>query len=239
MNPVIHACSSASQAAQRAGELLSQKLALPGPILLLLSGGSSLKILESTQLNKIDKRVTISVLDERLSADPAVNNFAQLARTDFLKQAIAQGAQVIDTRAQEGETLDLLSARFEWALREWREKNPDGHIVITQGIGSDGHTAGIFPYPEDPDGFKKRLDNPDRWVIGYEAGAKNQYPQRVTVTLPFLRMVDLSILFACGEEKKDTLVKMLMLRGSLAEIPARIVQEMRQVDLFTDLPVSR
>ena len=82
------------------------------------------------------------------------------------------------------------------------------------------------------------FDDPDQWVVRYDAGEKSPYPHRVTVTLPFLRQVDASIVYACGKEKQGALIKTLKLRGTLAETPGRVIQEMKKVDLFTDIPVS-
>ena len=109
-------------------------------------------------------------------------------------------------------------------------------MVITQGIGEDGHTAGIMPYPENSALFKSLFDDPEKWVVGYDAEGRNEHPLRVTVTLSFLReVVDHSIVYAVGDGKKEALRQVLAETGTLWQTPARIIHEMRNVMLFTDL----
>ena len=47
------------------------------PILLMVSGGSVLELLAGIEMKYIGKHITVTVLDERYSKDPAVNNFSQ------------------------------------------------------------------------------------------------------------------------------------------------------------------
>ena len=202
------------------------------PVLVLLSGGSAFDLLRKIDIENFGKHITIGVLDERFSTDEKVNNFAQLTATEFYRRAQEKGVHFIDTRIKEGETLEGLVKRFEKALREWKEENPVGTVIITQGIGTDGHTAGIMPHFENPEMF----DDPDIWVLGYDAKEKLQHPLRVTVTFPFLRnIVDHSIVYAKGEEKKEIVEKIMAKQGSLAQIPALIIHEMKDVKIITEL----
>ncbi len=198
---------------------------ISGPVLFLSSGGSSLELLNGLQ---IGENVTVSVLDERYSTDPAVNNFVQLF------ERIRPNA-FIDTRVGQNEILEQLAERFEKELRMWKEKNPEGKIVITQGMGFDGHVAGIMPYPENRELFRQMFENRERWVVGYDAAGKNQYPLRITVTFPFLRQVDYSIGYIMGEAKRDALSRVTASEGSLPETPGRILREMKSVKIFTDI----
>jgi 6-phosphogluconolactonase/glucosamine-6-phosphate isomerase/deaminase len=104
-------------------------------------------------------------------------------------------------------------------------------------MGPDGHTSGIMPYPENPDYFYKTFDNTDQWIVAYDANAKNQYPQRVTTTFPFLRMIDYSIFFVTGENKKNAFQRVLSNSAPLHETPATIIQSMKNVFVFTDITV--
>lgn len=202
------------------------------PILFLLSSGSAFNLLKEIDTENFGKHVTIGVLDERFSTDPKINNFAQFTATDFYRRVKEKEVQFIDTRVKEEETMEELAERFEKALRTWKEKNPEGKVVITQGIGPDGHTAGIMPHPEGPEMF----ENPDTWVLGYDAGNRLQHPLRVTTTFPFFRnIVDYSVVYVKGEEKKEILEKVMAKQDSLAQIPALIIHEMKEVILFTDL----
>ena len=200
------------------------------PILFLSSGGSSLELLDGLSLGD---HVTVSVLDERYSNDPTINNFSQLMTHRI-------SAKFIDTRIKEGESIQELAQRFEKELREWKNANPNGTIVITQGMGSDGHTAGMMPYPESHPIFQNLFENSHRWVVGYDATKeKNEYPLRVTVTMPFLQeVVDHSIVYLTGENKTEAFKRTLDSQGKLWETPARIIREMKDVKIFTDIVYS-
>src|SRR3989344_3898823 len=134
------------------------------PVLLLLSGGSALELLECAEMKYIDKRVTIAALDERFSRDPAVNNFSQIAETDFYKKAERKGIDYIDTRIHRKISFYGLAQKFERSLKRWRKKYSSGVIIITQGIGEDGHTAGVLPYPENQKKFTQLFER-ERWVV--------------------------------------------------------------------------
>lgn len=206
-------------------------------ILLLFSGGSALSILSSVK-NGLGENITISVLDERYSVDPHVNNFMQIFETLFYSIAKENGCKFIDTRIIRDETIGDLSIRFKKEINGWKEKNPDGLIIITQGMGPDGHTSGIMPYPENKDLFEKQFDDKNNWVIGYDAGNKSQYSKRVTTTLPFLRTVDISIMLVTGKDKAEKLNKVLSETIPAHIFPAVIIKEMKKVYLFTDIKTN-
>jgi len=205
------------------------------PALFLSSGGSSLTLLDTVATDHTGPQTTLGVLDERYTIDPMISNFAQFSATPFFKKAQEQGAQSINTSVQEGESHEQLAERFEQALKAWKKENPKGVVIVTQGVGPDGHTTGIFP-AANSEQFTRLFDQ-NRWVVGYTALVpKEKYPQRVTVTLPFLRdVVDHSIVYMVGEEKRDALQRMLQDKGALWETPARIVHEMKNVTLYTDV----
>jgi len=205
------------------------------PVLLLLSGGSAFDLLKATLSDCIGTHTTIAVLDERFSEDQTTNNFALVEKTDFFQRAQEAGAQSIDSMIRVGDDVESLAIRFEVALRAWRSENPEGVILITQGIGPDGHTAGIMPFPENEKLFEKLFFDDSRWVCGYDAGTKNQYPLRVTTTISFLLSVDYSIVYCVGKNKKEALSRVLADQGNLVATPARIIREMKNAALFTDI----
>lgn len=206
------------------------------PILFLTAAGSALALLDAVRTEALGSGLTIGVSDERFDTDPKINNFAQMAATPFFKRAEAAGSGFINTRPMPGETLHLMGKRFDQELKEWRRKNPEGRIVMTQGIGPDGHTAGVMPFPENPELFHDLFEDESRWAVGYDATGKNEYPSRVTVTLPFLRNeVDETILYVVGDNKREPLQKALSQEGSLNEIPAAILSEMKKANVFTDI----
>ncbi len=259
----IDACKDAKDAAERAGVVLSREIAeAESPVLLLLSGGSALKILDSMRPDIYSSNVTIGVLDERVSQDPAVNNYLQLVAHPVIREGIARGAKTIDTVAISGETPEQLAARFESALRDWKEENSGGITIATVGMGPDGHTFGMMPSsaeasagrsastntsagrsastdasagrPTDAKDFDDLFVQTPHWVAGYDAGVNNPYPLRATTTMVFAGEINTSIWYVCGAGKTDMLKRALDPRTRVHTVPARIIQDMSDVTLFTD-----
>jgi len=221
----------AQQSASKLESLLRE--AAPNTVLLMLSGGSAFELLRYIAVKNFDP-VTISVLDERYSEDESSNNFAQLMHTEFYKKAEAAGASFIDTRITKGESFNDAEVRFDYAVKNWIHDNPGGTIIATMGIGPDGHTAGIFPH-EDDEKFRFLFEQDERYVVGYNTSV-NQFHERLTVTNHFLREhVDHVVVFAVGEAKRSALEKLLAPERTLSEAPARIIHEMKDAELFTDL----
>ncbi len=232
----IQYLGSKDEAVKAAAGALASLLQQPGPILLLLAGGSSFSLFNHIKADLLSNRVTIGMIDERYDADSVINNFVQLSATPFAQVAARRGVQFIDSRVQTGETLEQFARRLEAAWKTWTQQFPTGNILATLGMGPDGHTAGIMAYPENKSLFKRLFDDVQQWMIGYNAEGKHEYRYRATATLPFLRTeVDAAVAFVAGPKKRAALQRVLAGTGSLAETPARIWQEMRNMQIFTDI----
>jgi 6-phosphogluconolactonase/glucosamine-6-phosphate isomerase/deaminase len=204
--------------------------------LFLSSGGSALTLLDYIDPHFFGPQSTIGVLDERYSTDTALNTMAQIENTLFYTHVKNTGAQFIDTKIQQDESIEACAFRFEKSLRDWVDRT-HGTIITSVGIGPDAHTAGIMPYPENPELFNTMFNNPTQWVTAYDAQNKNPYPLRITTTLPFLRTIHSAVIFVSGENKKDALKKFISTDGSLAKSPCRIWREIKNVELYTDQPI--
>lgn len=206
------------------------------PVLFLVSGGSALNVLDKIDFSVLGLDLTIGMLDERYSEDPEINNFDQLIQTDFGKSAEEAGCAFIDTRIQENESQEHMGSRFESALAGWRVEHPGGKIITTQGIGSDGHTSGIMPFPENELMAAELFNTPSKHVVAYDVGDKSQHNLRITTTFTFLtEEVDQSFVFMCGEDKKEALQNVTVSEASLYAVPGKIVYDMKDVVLFTDI----
>lgn len=218
---------------KKAGEALGSKLRAykDSYILLLVSGGSSFSLLEYCDQGFLGDHVTLGVLDERYSHDPSVNNYAQLTRTKFFKKAVDLGVQIIDSSLQENESLNGLGLRMEEMIQTWIAMHPYGKVVVTVGIGEDGHVAGIIPSLHTID-FETH-----RWFVAYTCPKEvNRYVDRVTVTYTFLRdAVSDAIVYAVGESKRKIIETLLEGNTTLETIPATILNEMSSVQLFTTI----
>ena len=227
-----------SQAVSKLAEILQSLKTEGRPVLLLLSGGSALKIPEYIGGEFLPLNLTISVLDDRFSADSRVNNFAQLMNTKLYKEALTRGVKFIDTRPQESENVETLAERIDKSIKDWRTQNPNGAIIITQGVGPDGHTTGVMPFPEDEKVFRQMFLEGDKWVVGYNAEGKNEYPLRITATLKFLKEeVSESVVLMTGQEKKEAFERVFAESGELYITPARIIRDMKRVTVFTDIKI--
>ncbi len=206
-----------------------------GSLLLLLAGGSGLMLLDGIRAELLGPHMTVAMSDERLSADPTVSNFAQMAAKPFYRNATNRNCAFIDTRSREKETVEELGARMHDSLNAWRKANPQGRVVMTQGIGPDGHTCGIMPFPESDERFKELFDVDGKWAVGYDVTGKNPYPLRATVTMSFLlNGVDESIAYAVGSAKWSALKRCAVGDIEHWKTPGAVMREMKKVTLFTD-----
>jgi 6-phosphogluconolactonase/glucosamine-6-phosphate isomerase/deaminase len=221
--------------ANLAGKSFSDKIKnSSGPKLLLLSGGSSFAILDFIDTSLLGPETFISMSDERYSNDSKVNNFLLLKDTTFYKRTKENGCEFIDTSIYNGETIEELASRFETSLRKWLEENPKGKVFATMGMGPDGHTCGIMPYPENHILFDSQF-NSANFVVGYDAKDKNEFPLRITVTIAMIKKIDEAVMYVSGENKGAHLKRVLEDAGTLAETPARIWKEIKNVEIFTDI----
>lgn len=206
---------------------------LKTPILLLLSGGSAFEIYDKIDTSVLSSKITIGMLDERYDFDDTVNNFAQLEKTGFFKKADKQNVEYINTYPTMLETQEELAERFEESLRDWKKENPKGKVIAVVGIGSDGHTSGIMPIPEEKKKFEELFEQ-DKWVVGYNTEDKIPFPERVTTTVTFMKNeIDYAIVYVSDEKKKDILKKVLEKDRPIHEIPGRVINEMKKVELVT------
>jgi 6-phosphogluconolactonase/glucosamine-6-phosphate isomerase/deaminase len=235
-NLTINRFNSREEAAAAAGEALNQYLTenLKNPVLLLLSGGSALSILDYVGPSALSENLSVCVLDERFSEDPIVNNFSQLQKTEFYAFAFEAGCSFFGTLTRPNETAKMLAQRWQTNLQNWLKDNPTGKIFATLGMGADGHTAGIFPMPENPIKFKTLFQS-DSLVAEYDATGKTQLPLRITTTLTFLAKINHAIAFVCGMGKKEKLEQVLAKQGKINELPALAWHKISKVEIYTDL----
>ena len=213
--------------AQAMGEEISRVLSVykqeEKPVLLFLSGGTAFSPLEYIPPKMLSGMVTLTTLDERYAPSGLNSNFVALSRTSFFKNAQMEGVQVIDTCVLAGESQKELADRIDADVRAWMIEHPNGVLLAVAGVGADGHTAGMMPYPEDRVKFAELFEG-ERLFVAYDASGKNQFPLRVTATMTLLRKLNHAFLYARGEEKREALRRMKA-EGVLAECPARIFQE--------------
>lgn len=236
MNIIIH--SGTEGTLEKAGAALDHMVRERGgkPLLMLLSGGSSLALLDFISDDGMRGGVTFGMLDDRYSFDETVNSYSIVERSPFFRRALDAGADFLVSRPEPVESLEAYALHYELEVKKWLALYPDGIVRATVGVGPDGHTSGILPHPEDPEKFD-RLFNGESLVVGYDVGNKNPHRFRMTSTFTLMRRFDRVLTYMQGENKRDALRKVLADEGTLPETPGRILRELERVDLYTDVRV--
>ncbi len=204
-------------------------------ILFLIPGGSGLSVLPYIDTVALGGHITVSMIDDRFSRDPSVNNFLQVTNTSFYKECVAKGVKFISSLPEETDDIKATSTRWEQALHVWDTEHPTDRIVVALfGMGTDGHIAGMMPYPYDGQEFADLFER-ESFLTGYDAGTKNQYSLRMTVTITFLKdVIDQAFLYVNGEEKTD-MVKKVMDSREVSTYPATVIHEMKNVEIYTTI----
>jgi len=215
-------------AAKALGALLEQYAA--EPILLLLSGGSAFSFLDLVSRDNLGALVTIGVLDERIDDRKSVNNFSQLTATKFFGDACSRGCSYIDTSVQGHESLADMAARYDDAITLWLGENgEEGKVIVTLGLGADGHTAGIFP------GTVELLETYTSNMVPLEVSKEiNEFTKRVTATPHFLRtVVAAGVAYVVGEDKCPVLTDLIANEIETEDFPALIWHQIPNLTVVT------
>lgn len=172
------------------------------PILLLLSGGSSIQSAERALFPLLQKYpehcsalLTISVLDERFSSKLEISNSLQ-----FLQKNIP----VLPFIPENEESLEHFGSRYAHFFDSWRVTHSKGRVLATLGMGPDGHIAGISPFPQDSNRFTQLFVNNVASAVGYEGNLEPS--QRITLTLAGLEKIDAFYACISGEAKRAALL---------------------------------
>jgi 6-phosphogluconolactonase/glucosamine-6-phosphate isomerase/deaminase len=201
------------------------------PILLLLSGGSALKVLEEILPEALGEHITISMLDERFSENEKINNFCQMQKTGFYELALASGCNIIGTLPRPKESGANFCQRIETSLKAWQKNNPNGKIFATFGMGTEGHTAGIFPISNTTE--FENLFQKENWLTYYSANTK--YTERVTTTLSFFENIDYGFALVCGAEKQPAFKRLMQANEPINSLPALGWQKLKNLEVFTNI----
>jgi 6-phosphogluconolactonase len=153
----------------------------------------------------------VHACDERcVPPDDPQSNFRQV-REAWLERARIPPSGVHRMR---GEIEPELSAReYERELREQLGDPPRLDLAL-MGIGTDGHTASLFP-------ASSALAERSRLVLAVRAAAEP--PQRITLTLPALELSRETVFLVAGAEKAPALRAALAPEPGAKPSPARIV----------------
>ncbi len=171
-----------------------------------LGGGSTPRVLNrllasDAYRDKMDwDRVFFYWGDERTVApDHEDSNYRMAAET--LLNAVPVPPQNIYRMPAERADLDVAASEYQEALAAQFGANALPRFdLILLGMGSDGHTASLFP-------STRALSERERWVVG------NDVPQlgtrRMTLTYPVLNAAAVVVFTVAGKEKASALKRVL------------------------------
>ena len=208
---VITVSDPAALAEAAAERVLARIAANDDRVAICLTGGSSPKqlyqlVATEPYRSRIPwQRVHWFIGDERFVAPADPLNNMSMARHLFLDRfAPKANIHPIPTEsAYPGEA----ALRYENELQSFYGANvldPSRPLfdVVLMGVGSDGHTASLFPdYPA--------IEETARWVVGVPKAHVEPFVPRVTLTLPALGSCREMLFEVAGAEKRAILTRVL------------------------------
>ncbi len=174
----------------------------------------------------------VGMVDERYGEKfHAQSNELMIQNTGLLRYLTMRGIMFHPILQGEEGIIETTSA-YDATLRNIF--NQYQTLVALMGLGSDGHTAGLLPQS-----FKFQITNSNSTKYDYVSAYEypdGLYKQRISMTFLGLSMLDLYIILAFGEDKKEAILKMFD-SGSEEEIPARFyldAKNKKKTVLITD-----
>lgn len=195
MDVLIHDSPGALAAA--AAEMIAA-IAADGPMTLGLAGGSTpASTYDALGNHDIDwERVSLWLSDERWVAHDHADSNGRMA----LEHLPAAAAPRL-VRPRYSVYLDPMdsAAHYEAALRDMHgDRAPD---VVLLGMGTDGHTASLFP------GTEALEADPRRWFVANHVPSLDTW--RLTATATLLRRARRVLVLVAGEDKAEVLAEVI------------------------------
>lgn len=187
-----------------------------------LSGGSSPKAVyeKLAKSETIDwSRIELFQVDERYLPIDSDNLNAKLIR-DSLTSKIPElkAFHTMDT----SQTIEKTRADYEKKILKLNRPFFD---LVLLGLGTDGHTASLFPNGPE-------LEEVEKMVVS----SKSPIPpiNRLSLTYPAIMSSQKIIFLVRGANKKEIVKKWLKEDSDTEEIPARVILNHSDVDIFYD-----
>jgi 6-phosphogluconolactonase len=151
--------------------------------------------------------------DDRFVPQSDERSNAGAARRLFLDRVPAPPA-TLHAIPTDAENADEAARRYEAELRAFYgadQLDPGRPLfdVVLMGVGSDGHTASLFP-------GQPQVEETRRWVVGVPQAGLEPFVPRVSLTLPALASTRDMLFLVTGRSKREILGRVL----SGADLPA-------------------
>jgi 6-phosphogluconolactonase len=153
--------------------------------------------------------------DERLVPYESPESNFGAAKADFVDRVPLPVQQLhpMPTWCPASEGATIYQAELQGVFQRFGSDRPVFDLIVL-GIGTDGHTASLFP---DATGTVSNED-PDIWVTGTRGG--DPQVDRLTLTYWTLNNADAIVFLVCGREKAD-IVKVILEDSNGPFLPAQ------------------
>jgi len=163
-----------------------------------LAGGSTPKklyeLLATDYRDKIDwAKWQVFFSDERfVPLDDENSNFGLAYKTLLSKVPVP--AEHVHVIHEEADSVSMAAAAYEADIKAVLKDEPFDLILL--GLGSDGHTASLFP-------GKPALQETEKLVVASEPGILPPPVERITLTLPLINSAKNVAFLAAGADKTE------------------------------------
>lgn len=219
-SPEKAASSLARKIIDQSLEIIKKK----GQCVWAVSGGSTiLKFYDAMAANheilkELSSNLTVIWVDERVVPHSDKNSNFGNAYNYFWSDY--EGAQLIPVPYNE--IAEQAAEQYNSILYEKGIESGDIDIIIL-GMGSDGHTASLFPH-------NRTLNEKNKNVIAVEDSSVQL--RRVSISYPFINSSDHIYLFFYGDEKAQTF-RQAIRSGSVDEYPILGIKK-EKLNIYTD-----
>jgi 6-phosphogluconolactonase len=213
---------AAREACGRMTKSILEAIRERGAASIALSGGSSpLEAYGLLAKETIDwNKVHVYWVDDRAVPPEHVRSNYLQAKNAFLDPAGVPAANIHRMRG-EATDLEAAAAEYEAVLRDTVKSKLGGLPSLdlqVLGIGTDGHTASLFP-------GERTMYVTDKLVAAVLPTADRE--ARLTLTAPVLENAKSSVIIVLGKDKHPALERIWATHGDLDETPGRVIRNFR------------
>lgn len=225
-------------AAQYTAFILLAALRASKDVFLLLSAGSWVKVYSSlvTILPSIDmSMLTFGLVDERfVPKRHKDSNEQQISESKLIQSFVGYGAKYIPTVQDINVDPKASAQTADVIYKQVFSRNP--YFILTLGLGTDGHTAGILPSSSEQL-FNSRFAD-EKLLVYYETisdETQNPHRQRFTISPSCILKADEVIVYAAGAEKRPIIDQLVHTSAPIHTFPAGILRAISdKVTIYTD-----
>lgn len=214
-------------------EVARERIASTGRFAIALAGGETPRaayelIGERHRMDLDWAQVHVYFTDERFVPPNDVRSNFAMANGAWLSRVGIPPAQVHAIPTSNGSPDDC-AAFYERSLRGTIAGQGSSFDLAVMGVGTDGHTASLFP------GDAAALAERKRWVLAVQAPPGTEPRDRITLTLPVINAARRILFVATGAAKRE---RVAQARSGDLSIPAARVRGLESTQWLVDAAAS-